>query len=109
MGRLATISVWQLVLAGLATLMLGCGDEGTAELDLSKAGSCWSRDEQVVIALDPRKDPIEQCGRFWQRGVVDGQKSSPALTVCVGNNGTAWVFPTEGDDTCEKHDRPSPK
>ena len=69
-------------------LTIGC--YGQADLDADTA----------VVGADG-SSPVAACEELWRQGSFGGG-SVPPLTACVLPSGAVGVFPTGGEDTCER-------
>lgn len=91
----------------IVTALSACGDSaGEEKLDTSRAPGCYDAPnlDANVTVLTPTEAPRAACEQAWRRGeVVRGDRTPPALVTCVGNKGTPWVFPAEGE-LCESLD-----
>jgi hypothetical protein len=55
----------------------------------------------VTVVSPDGRSPVAQCRDLWQQGVV-GEPVPAQLAACVLSTGPVGVFPSEGDQTCER-------
>jgi hypothetical protein len=55
----------------------------------------------VTVVSPDGRGPVAQCRDLWQQGVV-GKPVPAHLAACVLSTGPVGVFPSEGDQTCER-------
>jgi hypothetical protein len=59
-------------------------------------------DGNIAIVNTDGRDPVAICTELWRNGVMGRGPAPESLAACVLETGPVGVFPSSGEDTCER-------